>query len=67
VSHECIWQVIGSSPQESVNPQDTNGFQLSRFDVIKLGRMKFRIKELSCKSQNQDQDDIMKQELSEAN
>ncbi len=42
------------------------GIKINKFDVIKLGRMKFRIKELVCAEQEHDSNEIMQQDLKEA-
>lgn len=39
---------------------------MSKFDVIKLGRMKFRIKDLVCAGQQNNQAELHEQDLKEA-
>ena len=40
--------------------------RIKKFDVIKLGRMKFRIKELVCADQEHNVEEIHQQDLKEA-
>lgn len=42
------------------------GVKINKFDVIKLGRMKFRIKELVCANSKHNQEEIQLQDLKEA-
>lgn len=35
------------------------GVKINKFDVIKLGRMKFRIKDLNCAEQEYDSEEII--------
>lgn len=39
---------------------------MNKFDVIKLGRMKFRVKDLSCGGQPPNQAEIHEQDFKEA-
>jgi hypothetical protein len=39
---------------------------IKKFDVIKLGRVKFRIKDFQCEKMGQTQEELYQQELKEA-
>lgn len=49
------------------NPQGQRlDYKIKKFDVIKLGRVKFRVKDLRCEFMHQTEDELREQEIKEA-
>jgi len=64
-----VWRVVSNKNEQLQNQPSQDeyfGVKISKFDVIKLGRMKFRIKDLACAGQQHNQAEILEQDLKEA-
>jgi len=57
VSADRVWQVITKHPQQACNEADL-GYKIKKFDVIKLGRFKFRVKDLHCEQMGMTEDEL---------
>lgn len=61
-SVDRLWLVVRSLK----NPQGKYNYKIKKFDVIKLGRVKFRVKDFKCQFMGQTADELYLQELKEA-
>lgn len=57
-----LWLVVRSLK----SPQGREDYLIKKFDVIKLGRVKFRIKDFQCEKMGQTPEELYLQELKEA-
>lgn len=81
-SAERLWEVVTRSEAFSNNTQESleqllnsvsqddvrfvGGHKIRKFDVIKLGRFKFRVKDLACEQMGLTEEELFEQELKEA-
>lgn len=80
-SAERLWEVVTRATPVSGNTQESleqllnpsaddiqfvGGHKIKKFDVIKLGRFKFRVKDLACENMGLTEQELFEQELKEA-
>ncbi|CDW76485.1 zinc finger c3hc4 fha domain-containing protein [Stylonychia lemnae] len=61
-SVDRLWLVVRSLK----SPEGKEDYLIKKFDVIKLGRVKFRIKDFQCEKMGQTPEELYQQELKEA-
>ena len=61
-SIDRLWLVIRSLK----NPEGKYDYKIKKFDTIKLGRVRFRVKDFRCEHMNLTQKELHDQELKEA-
>jgi hypothetical protein len=62
-STDRLWLVVRSLKNQQNQKID---YKIKKFDVIKLGRVKFRVKDFKCEVMGQTADELYQQELKEA-
>lgn len=61
-SIDRLWLVVRSLK----NPEGKFDYKIKKFDTIKLGRVRFRVKDFHCEQMNLSQKELYQQELKEA-
>jgi hypothetical protein len=61
-SIDRLWLVVRSLK----NPEGKYDYKIKKFDAIKLGRVRFRVKDFRCEKMNLTQMELQLQELKEA-
>ena len=61
-SIDRLWLVVRSLK----NPNGKFDYKVQKFDTIKLGRVRFRVKDFRCEQMNLTPKELMAQELKEA-
>ena len=61
-SIDRLWLVVRSLK----NPEGKYDYKIRKFDAIKLGRVRFRVKDFRCKDMNLTTAELFQQELKEA-
>ena len=61
-SIDRLWLVVRSLK----NPDGKFDYKINKFDTIKLGRVRFRVKDFRCEQMSMTQKELYQQELKEA-
>jgi hypothetical protein len=61
-SIDRLWLVVRSLK----NPEGKFDYKIKKFDTIKLGRVRFRVKDFRCEQMNLTSKELYQQELKEA-
>lgn len=61
-SIDRLWLVVRSLK----NPQGKFDYKINKFDAIKLGRVRFRVKDFRCEQMHLTEKELFTQELKEA-
>jgi hypothetical protein len=61
-SIDRLWLVVRSLK----NPEGKFDYKIKKFDTIKIGRVRFRVKDFRCEQMNLTPEELFEQELKEA-
>lgn len=61
-SIDRLWLVVRSLK----NPEGKFDYKIKKFDTIKIGRVRFRVKDFRCEQMNLTAEELFEQELKEA-